>query len=234
MQQPFGSFTGRGIKVAIIDSGVNPAHPHVGSVAGGVRITSSGVDGDYLDYNGHGTAVAGAIREKAPDALIYAVKIFETRLTTRIEVMISAIEWAIEQGVEIINMSLGTPNRAHLDRLERAAQFATDNNVAIVAAHDDSGQALFPGHLSSAIAVAADWDCPRDVYRVMRLDGRTIFAASPYPRSIPGVAPTRNLSGVSFSVANMAGIVARARQMHRDSSVALLRQLLVDSGIKER
>ncbi len=65
-REPFARHTGRGVKVAIIDSGVNPAHPHVGGVAGGARISSSEADSsnDYLDYIGHGTAVAGAIRER--------------------------------------------------------------------------------------------------------------------------------------------------------------------------
>jgi subtilisin family serine protease len=77
--------TGRGVKIAIIDSGVNPAHPHVVSVAGGIRISINEAKSstDYLDYIGHGTAVAAAIREKAPEAELYAVKVFDRVLTTK-------------------------------------------------------------------------------------------------------------------------------------------------------
>ena len=60
------------VSVAIIDSGVNPNHPHLNGVAGGVGISPDGkvLSTDYLDYIGHGTAVAGAIHEKAPDAAL--------------------------------------------------------------------------------------------------------------------------------------------------------------------
>src|SRR4030095_14125245 len=107
--QPFSDHTGRGVKVGIIDSGVNPAHPHVGGVAGGARISSSEsvYSNDYLDYIGHGTAVAGAIREKAPDSLLYAVKVFDRALTTNIEAIIKAIDWCIEREIDVINLSLG-------------------------------------------------------------------------------------------------------------------------------
>ena len=92
LQLPFAGFTGSGIRVAIIDSGVNPAHPHVAGVAGGIGISADGESGNYLDYVGHGTAVAAAIREKAPDALLFAVKVFDQGLRTNAETIIRAIE----------------------------------------------------------------------------------------------------------------------------------------------
>ena len=55
--------TGRGVCVAVVDSGVNATHPHVGGVAGGIAIDEHGVErADYLDRLGHGTAVTAAIR----------------------------------------------------------------------------------------------------------------------------------------------------------------------------
>ena len=70
-------YTGKGIRVAVIDSGVHAAHPHVGGVAGGFSIREDGtlVD-DCFDRLGHGTAVTAAIREKAPDADLIAIKVF--------------------------------------------------------------------------------------------------------------------------------------------------------------
>jgi len=57
-----------------------------------------------------------------------------------------------------------------------------------------------------------DWDCPRDEYRTSLLpDGRTLYHASGFPRPIPGVAPERNLKGISFAVANVTGLLARER-----------------------
>ena len=61
--------TGRGVRVAIIDSGVHVGHPHVGAIAGGVAFDEHGLEhADLVDRVGHGTAVAAAIHEKAPDA----------------------------------------------------------------------------------------------------------------------------------------------------------------------
>ena len=73
---------GAGVRVAVIDSGVHADHPHVGGVAGGVAIDGVGhVSGDFVDRIGHGTAVTAAIREKAPAADCYAVRVFDTRLS---------------------------------------------------------------------------------------------------------------------------------------------------------
>jgi len=56
-----------------------------------------------------------------------------------------------------------------------------------------------------------DWDCPRDSYRSSLLpDGRTLYHASGFPRPIPGVAPERNLKGISFAVANVTGLIAKS------------------------
>ena len=69
------------MSIAVIDSGVHADHPHVGGVAGGVAIDAAGrVSGDFVDRIGHGTAVMAAIKEKAPAADCYAVRIFDTRL----------------------------------------------------------------------------------------------------------------------------------------------------------
>jgi subtilisin family serine protease len=74
------------VRIAVIDSGVHAQHPHVNGVAGGVAIMPDGrEETDYIDRLGHGTAVTAAIREKAPDAEIYAVKVFHDTLATRIE-----------------------------------------------------------------------------------------------------------------------------------------------------
>src|SRR5574341_1103622 len=116
---PFAEFTGRDVRVAIIDSGVNPAHPHVAGVAGGVCINADGESQNYLDYVGHGTAVAGAIREKAPEALLYAVKVFDQNLRTNAGTIIRAIEWAIENEMSVVNLSLGTVNQSHRQRFEQ-------------------------------------------------------------------------------------------------------------------
>jgi hypothetical protein len=228
------------VSVAIIDSGVNPNHPHVGGVAGGVGISPDGttLSPDYLDYIGHGTAVAGAIREKVPDAALYAVKVFDRALTTEAGAIIRALEWAIERECKVINLSLGTLNMDHRQEFERVVDLAQSREVALVAAFRMSGQISLPGSLPTVIGVEGDPDCPRDSFRTVFEDGSVVkpgarpfyFVASTYPREIPGVPRERNLNGISFAVANMTGFVARAIQEHPEAPISSLKRLLAGSG----
>jgi subtilisin family serine protease len=224
---PFGDLTGHGVRVAMIDSGVNPAHPHVAGVAGGVSINADGENSIYLDTLGHGTAVAGVIREKAPDALLYAVKVFDQSLRTNVETIIRAIEWAIEHEMNVINLSLGTLNQSHRERFEQIVARVAQSNIVLVAAREMSGQEAYPGCLNSVIGVGLDWDCPRDSFRCAVTDSRLTFFASGYPRAVPGVPPERNLHGISFAVANMTGFVVRAKQMLPKASVRDLEEVLM-------
>jgi subtilisin family serine protease len=217
------------VRVAIIDSGVHAAHPHVGGVAGGVGIDDEGREhDDYTDRLGHGTAVTAAIREKAPDAELFAVKVFDRTLSTRVANLIRGIEWTARHGMHVANLSVGTARADHEQILRDAVERANGAGVTIVAARDDGGVRWLPGSLPGVIAVQLDWSCPRDEYRVVDVDGRTVFRASGYPREIPGVAPDRNLNGISFAVANMTGFVARARADAPDDWM----QMLVDVGVR--
>ncbi len=211
---------GRGVCIAVVDSGVHVSHPHVQGVAGGVAIDAAGcVSGDFVDRIGHGTAVMAAIKEKAPFADCYAVRIFDGRLTTSASTLIAAIDWAVESRVHIVNLSLGTSNAAHAPLFEAAVARAAAAGVTIVAARDDEGVQWFPGSLPGVIGVRADWDCPRETYRVEALDdGGVVFRASGFARPIPGVDPRRNLHGISFAVANMTGFLARAMSLMPDEA----------------
>jgi subtilisin family serine protease len=199
------------IRVAIIDSGVHAAHPHIGGVAGGIGIDEDGrLHDDYVDRLGHGTAVAAAIKERAPHAELYAVKVFDRTLTTRITSLVTAIDWAANAGMQLANLSLGTSRPEHEDVLRATVQRATSAGLLIVSARDDGGVRWLPGSLPGVIPVQLDWTCPRDTYRVLDVDGSTVFRASGFARPIDGIPPDRNLNGVSFAVANVTGAIARS------------------------
>ena len=211
MDSARGALTGRGVRIAVIDSGVHPSHPHISRVAGGVTFAEEFEEASYVDLLGHGTAVMAAIQEKAPDAEYFAVRVFQRELRTSINVLVRAIEWCIAQRVDLINLSLGTPNPAH------AEMFAPLISRAglLVSALEVNGCPSFPGALPGVVGVGLDWDLPRDSY-VCR--NGTEFYASGYPRPIPGVPPQRNLSGISFAIANMTGFAAKVLEAFCDGA----------------
>lgn len=220
--------TGRGVRVAVIDSGVNSRHPHVGEVAGGIAIDEHGSEcADYLDRLGHGTAVTAAIREKAPDAELFAVKVFDRSLSTNVSSLVAGIDWAAEVGAHFVNLSLGTPRQVHEPLLRDAVERAAARGTLIVSAYDDGEARWLPGSLPGVIPVVVDYALARDRYRVTDNGGVTLFHASGFAREIPGVPRERNLHGISLAVANMTGFAARVAEMCGDRSLASLIRVLV-------
>jgi subtilisin family serine protease len=211
------------IRIGVIDSGVHASHPHVNGVAGGIAILPDGrEDDDYVDRLGHGTAVTAVIREKAPEAEVFAVKIFHDALTTRIESLIAAIDWCLRNRMDAINLSLGTQNAEHEPVLREAVGRVVERGCTLVAAGENEGVRWLPGALAGVIAVELDWECPRDEYRTYaRADGRVIYRASGYPRPIPGVSPERNLKGLSFAVPNVTGLLALQRTIKEPLNIPM-------------
>ena len=200
------------VKIAIIDSGVHASHPHVGGVAGGVGIDALGrVHDDYVDRLGHGTAVTAVIREKAPQAELWALKVFDRELSTTGTALIAALVWARTAGMQIVNLSLGTTNTDHEDALAREVCAARNAGMLVVAAGPDAQQRWLPGALAGVVRVTLDMSLPREACDASRSDtGDITIAASGYPRPIPGLPPERNLKGLSFAVANATGLLAQA------------------------
>jgi len=170
-----------------------------------------GEPANWIDRIGHGTAVTAAIREKSPSVEILAVRVFDRQLATNVAVLAEAIVWSADAGAQLINLSLGTSNLAHVERLADAVAHAATRGALVVSARRSGDVEWLPGSLPGVIGVVADAAVARDALVVTRLDdGTAVFAASPYPRPIPGVPRERNLSGASFAVANVTGFIARA------------------------
>lgn len=187
--------------VAILDSGIHSSHPHVMGVKAGFNATGVGSETEWTDRIGHGTAVAGAIRSLAPEAEFLAVKIFEGGLRTNLDVILRGVEWALDQGAELINLSLGTTNAAHAGQL---AQWVQRGAIWVSAANANGAEA-YPGALPGVIGIEVDATLEREERREI---AEMRFAASPYPREIPEVSRERNLQGISFAVANVTGLLA--------------------------
>jgi hypothetical protein len=217
------------VRIAVVDSGVHASHPHVAGVAGGAAFDARGLEqSDFVDRIGHGTAVTAVIREKAPRAEVYAVKVFDRALRAEAAALVAALDWAVARKVSLVNLSLGTTEAAHEDALRGGVERAATKGVLVVCAlRSADGTSYLPGRLPGVLAVELDWECPREVVRpTVHDDGRWICRASGYPRPIPGVPPERNLKGLSFAVANVTGCLARLLEReHRpglDGARALL------------
>lgn len=225
------------VRVAVIDSGVQTGHPHICAerVLPGMAILADGTmltgEDAAIDRLGHGTAVTAAIQEKAPDADIVPIRVFHDALKASARTLAAGIEYSLEQGVDIINLSLGTTNPAHCDLFAGLVARATAQGVLIVAAHDANGAACWPGALDGVLGVGLDWDVPRDRWRV----AQGVVYASGYPRPIPGVPQRHNLYGISFATAQVSGFAARvcARMRAQGDDVNLRRAMLEPDMVKQ-
>ena len=201
----------RAVRVAVIDSGVHASHPHVGGVAGGIGINELGAaHDDFVDRLGHGTAVAAVIREKAPAADIFAIKVFDRELASTGTALVAACRYALTLHAQIVNLSLGTQNPDHEAELADVIRQLRESGTIVIAAGEQAGVRWLPGSMSGVWSTTLDWSVPRESCWLDRLDhGGASFRASGFPRPIPGVPPDKNVKGLSFAVANVTGIVAR-------------------------
>lgn len=213
-------------RVAVIDSGVHPEHPHIDGarLLPGCSVLADGTvladAAETLDKLGHGTAVTAAIQELAPDAQILPIRVFRDGLRASARALATAIRQAIEAQCDVINLSLGTANPAHAEVFAALAQEAAAQAALIVAAFEAEGQPCWPGCLPQVLGVGLDWDLPRGRPR-LGADGCMVMASG-YPRPIEGVEPRRNLYGVSFAVAQVSGWIAARGLTERGEVLRLL------------
>ena len=114
----YGDRSGRGVRVAVVDSGIDASHPLVGGVADYVAVVSDpGSDdgvrleaGEHIDLYGHGTACAAVIRSLAPQAELVSVRVLGASLKGSAAAFARGLEWCLENDVTIANLSLSTTN----------------------------------------------------------------------------------------------------------------------------
>lgn len=225
--------TGRGVRVAIVDTGVVAGHPHVGAVAEGFGVeVSEGavrVVPDFRDRHGHGTACAGVVRWIAPDAEIVAVRVLDERLTASAEAMETALAHLERLDVRIANLSLGAPREDAKRRLALATERFLERGVVVVAAVRPDGVPSWPSDQPGVLAVGTDPSLGEWAYR-RGGPGQPDFFASGYPRPIPGRPPAMNLAGPSFAAPRIAAFAARALELAPALDPAGLLRVLSDGA----
>jgi subtilisin len=164
----FGGSDGRGVRVAIIDSGIERGHPAVGD-----RLTASMVveidgeeatiteDQDGLDVVGHGTACAGIVHAIAPGAELVSVRVLGPNNRAKGIAFATAIEWVVEQGIGVANLSLSSRSEPLAALFHEIADRAYFANTLLVCAANNAPGPSYPSLFASVISVAAhDLDDP--------------------------------------------------------------------------
>jgi subtilisin family serine protease len=194
-----GGATGKGVKVCILDSGIEAGHPLVGEIAGATAMTID-EDGNGVatedtegDLCGHGTACAGVVRSLAPEVELYSVRVLGAGFTGSGKVLLAGLKWAVEQGYDIINMSLSTTKRQLAELLHELADTAYFKRTVLVASAHNMPVESFPWRFSSVISVGSHEE-----------DDSLTFFANPDP-------PVEFFArGVNVDVAWLGGSTIRA------------------------
>lgn len=225
--------------IAIIDSGVNSGHIHVGNVSGGLGYCLS-ADGevvktdDFGDEIGHGTAIAGIIHRENPSAELYAIKIFKERLSTSISVLLKALSWAVENRFRIIHLSLCVEEESIGGGLQALCRKAHDNNQLILASAKGPDDRTYPASFDTVVGVYWNSSCSGKE-TVYHPGSRIEFGAHGWPRPLPGMPQERNFRGSSFAVAHVTAKAARLVKEFPDKDNSWIRdQLAYDSKIIRR
>jgi len=205
-------------RIVLIDSGVNESHPHIegmGRIEVGPTVDSDGAlsrEDPQIDHMGHGTAAAAAILDLAPESTIYTIKVFHEVPDCPIEHILLALDDAIAEAPDIINLSLGTPRDTWRVPFTRSLAQCTEAGITLVSPATFSGLPCYPGHLDGATGVIPDPNVPRETPEERLSGDRSFWHASPYPRDLPGLPRAANLSGASMATANVTGFLAARRR----------------------
>ncbi len=202
-----GGFTGKGIKVAIVDTGIDPNHPDfTGRIAQMKDFTGEGP----ADNHGHGSHVAsivggtgagsaGKYQGVAPECVLYAAKVLRGDGSGSTSDVMAGIEWAVQQNVQVVNMSLGSDGACDgTDALSVLCDTAMSRGVVMCIAAGNAGPGAStvgsPGCAKTVITVGASSDT----------DSVANFS-SRGPTSDGRVKPDVCFPGVSIVAARAAG-----------------------------
>lgn len=213
--------TGKGVRVAVVDSGVDPTHPAVGEVAGAVAFEPDddapwgqrAVEVEAHDLAGHGTACAGIIRALAPEAEIWSVRVLGESMRGRAGVLAAAVEWVVEHGFDVANLSLSTANRDWYGHLHQVTDGAFFGGTVLVCAVNNVFKPTYPSQFASVVSVATGGG-----------PGTTLSynVEPPAEFGAPGLdvpvawldGATATVSGNSFAAAHVSGLAALVRAKH--------------------
>lgn len=233
---------GTGIRVAVIDSGVDSSHPGLAGLElsddFGIEEDGDGhriLRGGGTDPCGHGTAVAYLVRRAAPRAAIGSFRVLGSNLTGKGEAVRAAVRLALAKNYHIINCSFGFGGSgfggsSRLRFVEVHKEWIDEvylRNVHLVAAcnNHDSRRIEWPAHFATSITVDKAHCGEKEFF--FRPGGLVEFAAKGYDARVPWTGHAwRILSGSSFAAPRIAGGIARLLSVHPHLSAPQMKALL--------
>jgi len=228
----WGGSTGKGVRVCILDSGVDAGHPLVGQVQQSVAV-SIDADGEVVvsddlegDLCGHGTACAGIVRSLAPDCELTSVRVLGAGFTGSGGVLLAGLRWAVDHGFDVINMSLSTTKRQFagiLHELTDTAYF--QRNVLVASAHNMPVES-YPWRFSSVISVGSH-DQPDPMTFFYNPDPPVEFFARGVDVEVAWTGGGRiRCTGNSFATPHMSGLCALVLGKYPDLTPFQLKSVL--------
>jgi subtilisin len=217
----WGGSAGKGVKVGVVDSGIDNDHPAIdGRVrgyvafredAGGAIEASEEPHGD--DF-GHGTACAGIIRRLAPDCDLYSIKVLGAALTGKGTIFAAGIRWAIEHGMDVVNLSLGSTKREFFALFHELVDDAYFRRTILVTAANNMPVISFPSLYAAVTSVACHEGLdPYEFY--YNPEPPVEFWAPGINVSVAWLGGERlTVTGNSFSAPHIAGLAAKILGKH--------------------
>jgi subtilisin family serine protease len=211
---------GAGVRVCIVDSGVERDHPLVGEVQGSYVVMKDDAGAITVeptttgDSCGHGTACAGIIRRTAPGCELYSVRVLGERFSGTGDILLAGLRWAVEQGFDVINLSLSTTRVKFAEELHALADEAYFRRSTIVASAHNTPVESFPWRFASVISVGTHQEEDADLY-LYNPDPPVEFFAPGQNVTVAWLGGrTIRTTGNSFATPYIAGMCARILSRH--------------------
>ena len=228
----YGDSTGAGAKVCILDSGVETGHPKVGEVQSAVVVTA-GEDGEPRidpdnegDVCGHGTACAGIVRSLAPECTLVSARVLGAGFKGSGPILLGGLRWAVEQGFDVVNMSLSTTKRQFAGLLHELADTAYFRRTVLVASAHNMPVESYPWRFSSVISVGSHEEPEPDTFFYNPAPPVEFFARG-VGVEIAWLGGGKILStGNSFATPHMSGICALILAKHPELTPFQLKNVL--------